>query len=393
LIPLEGGPFIQLDETNAFNYPQGARQQWVPNTTDFLFNCSLGDTWGAVRLNCDGERVGEYPQAVYAVEPKGQIALGLNFKRMHRLGGYGYVGLVDKSKPSDWDSGLTKIDLSSGEVSRFVSLDEIIACGESSSADSSLHYVTHCVWSPNGQRVVFLHRFWLADGGFMTRVMAVNRDTSNLHVICQGAFSHFDWIDSESIIVWGSQSSPISNLRNLSGVIGAAVSPVLVVARKIKRLFFSSVSMSRNVSYLRIPVDGGEICAVFKDEINIDGHPMVNRNNKDFIITDTYPGEDGTRDLLLLNLARSDVTSLGKFLKLNTKPSVNHLDDAQFDMHPAVKRKFRSAEFAFTRSGLHCDLHPRWFEDFKSVAFDSIHEGTRQIYAIDLAGQLTTGGR
>lgn len=36
--------------------------------------------------------------------------------------------------------------------------------------------------------------------------------------------------------------------------------------------------------------------------------------------------------------------------------------------------------FSFTRSGLHCDLHPRWNFDGTKVAFDSIHEGTRQIY-------------
>lgn len=36
--------------------------------------------------------------------------------------------------------------------------------------------------------------------------------------------------------------------------------------------------------------------------------------------------------------------------------------------------------YAFTRSGLHCDLHPRWRGDGTQVAFDSIHEGTPQPY-------------
>ena len=36
--------------------------------------------------------------------------------------------------------------------------------------------------------------------------------------------------------------------------------------------------------------------------------------------------------------------------------------------------------FSFTRSGLHCDLHPRWNFSGTVVAFDSIHEGSRQIY-------------
>ena len=38
------------------------------------------------------------------------------------------------------------------------------------------------------------------------------------------------------------------------------------------------------------------------------------------------------------------------------------------------------ADLSFARSGLHCDLHPRWNHWGTKVAFDSIHEGTRQLY-------------
>ena len=30
-----------------------------------------------------------------------------------------------------------------------------------------------------------------------------------------------------------------------------------------------------------------------------------------------------------------------------------------------------------------CDLHPRWRPDGRQLAFNSVHEGTRQIYVID----------
>ena len=30
-----------------------------------------------------------------------------------------------------------------------------------------------------------------------------------------------------------------------------------------------------------------------------------------------------------------------------------------------------------------CDLHPRWRPDGRQLAFNSVHEGSRQIYVID----------
>jgi len=38
------------------------------------------------------------------------------------------------------------------------------------------------------------------------------------------------------------------------------------------------------------------------------------------------------------------------------------------------------------RGGLYwrCDLHPRWRPDGKLLGFNSLHEGTRQVYVIDV---------
>ena len=31
-----------------------------------------------------------------------------------------------------------------------------------------------------------------------------------------------------------------------------------------------------------------------------------------------------------------------------------------------------------------CDLHPRWRPDGRQIGFNSVHEGTRQIYVMDV---------
>ena len=69
--------------------------------------------------------------------------------------------------------------------------------------------------------------------------------------------------------------------------------------------------------------------------------------------------------------------------------SYTHLDMSLKDnfferVDPKILSSITPEDLAFTRSGLHCDLHPRWSRDGRWVLFDSIHEGTRQLYAVDV---------
>jgi hypothetical protein len=83
-----------------------------------------------------------------------------------------------------------------------------------------------------------------------------------------------------------------------------------------------------------------------------DGHPHV---RGDWFVTDTYPDKARMQHLLFCNWKTKQIRELGE---------VFH---------------------SFTYSGeTRCDLHPRLSPDSRTVFFDSIFEGKRRLYRIDL---------
>ena len=86
-----------------------------------------------------------------------------------------------------------------------------------------------------------------------------------------------------------------------------------------------------------------------------DGHASFSPDRQ-LLLCDTYPrGPTRLAELMLYDIAENRKIVLGEF---------HH--DKQFS------------------GDIRCDLHPRWSSDGKTITFDSVHEGSRQIYCIDL---------
>ena len=69
---------------------------------------------------------------------------------------------------------------------------------------------------------------------------------------------------------------------------------------------------------------------------------------------------------------------LGRFRMISDRPDMSLVSEFFRDVD--LSNTPNQEELAFTRSGLHCDLHPRWNSKGDKAFFDSIHEGTRQLY-------------
>ena len=252
------------------------------------------------------------------------------------------------------------------------------------------HYLTHLSVSPDSSRIAFLHRYPLADGGECTRLMTIGTDGSNLRCLAQGFLSHFDWKDDHHIFIFGRANSPLESFRNNP----VLANPIVVASLRLaKRTVKALIGRNRSIvsssnSFMMVEDKDNTAATPFaKDIIPLDGHPMMNPVYKDWCVNDTYPDKEGFRDLMLYNFVKEKRIDIGRFRMISDKPEMSLL--SEFFKHVDLTNVPSLEDLAFTRSGLHCDLHPRWNSKGDKAFFDSIHEGTRQLYFANVRGVIS----
>ena len=378
--------FIELGKTVALNYPQGARQRWLSDT-EFIVNNRIGNHWGADIYDVTvGKKIGSIDNTAHCVTKDGKWAYGINYARLFRLGGYGYNGLPDKfiSEAIPLKDGIYKTEIATNHSDLLVSIGDVAQCdAETSANNGSHHYVTHLLLSPNNKRIAFLHRFFLADGGIRTRLMTVGTDGSDLRCLAYGFLSHYDWRDENNIFIWGRAGSSIDVMRTNPLFSNPLVRPLL---RGVKSLVRIVLGHSKSISkhFLMVgDTDDKSIIPFAEDILLEDGHPMCCPTNRNIMICDTYPHkETNTRTLFFYDFTKNAKNEIGEYYMGKEQVDMTLAEQFLAGIDESVLSFVSIEQMSFTRSGLHCDLHPRWDAYGKMVAFDSIHEGTRQIYIV-----------
>ncbi|TXJ23441.1 MAG: hypothetical protein E6Q24_17955 [Chitinophagaceae bacterium] len=384
------GSFVKLGQTSAYNYPQGARQQWIGKTDLLIVNDKVGDDWGCRIFDTNTlQQTATIGHPTHVITDEGW-AFGIDYARLHRLGGYGYTGIKDKTAGEDTPagSGILKHNVFTGESHLLVSIKEVAEI-QAGTYYGHHHYITHLLLNPSQTRIAFLHRSKLKDGGETTRLMTIGIDGKDLRCLATGFLSHFDWKDDHAIAIWARIGSGVEKLRN-SFLYKLMPSGFIAAGKKlVKKIIGAKANPANRNSPFQWMVFTDEPQASYtylaKDVINEDGHPMFCPANRDWLVCDNYPDKDGVRTLFLFQVSTQKKIELGKYKMIDDKPDLAKIDDALVDVEPFVLKAFDIKKMAFYRSGLHCDLHPRWKADGTEVAFDSIHEGRRAIYTYDVS--------
>lgn len=354
---LSSGLIRPLDETTGWNFQQGSRLQWLPGTADTLiFNTVEQGRAVAVLKNVQSGARTVLPSAIYAISPDGKTSIAPDFSTLaHHWKAYGYPLLANLPMNDNQDAdGLWQLDIETGNKNLFISTRRAAAFEAVPGADPSSHFLCHASFSPDGSRVIFLHRFFSSDGGLFTRMIATDRDAKNLVLLAQEKVSHFDWFDRNQVLVWARFSGGGLAAARARGTLGAAwMKPLLRVARRMtgrwKKQFLAE-------SYYRISIEDPKSRARFGwPSLDSDGHPMIARSHK-WIVTDFYPDKTGKLPLILYN------------------PDLAQ----RIDVHVFVHNP-RSSD-----SDVKCDLHPRWSRSERLIAVDTCEAGFRQVRILDV---------
>ena len=327
--------WIELDESRAWGWQQGCMLQWVPGSDrEILWNDRQDDRFVCHILDVTTRQRRTIPHAIYCLSPDGRTAFSADFRRINDTRpGYGYAGLpdphADQIAPNG--SGITRIDLQTGESELIVSLAEAAEFPlpekdpyfPPEDMPKAKHWFNHLLANPDGTRLEFLHR-WRPEGArrWFTRMFTCAPDGSELRcIINTGMASHFIWRDPSHILVWARHASHGDRF------------------------------------YLVEDRENGSFEVVAPDVMTRDGH-CTYLPDRDWIVNDTYPDANREQTVYLYHV-----------------PTGRRIDVGRYYLPPEYRGEWR------------VDTHPRHSPDGRSIVIDTAHTGEgRQMHLIDISG-------
>lgn len=327
MIELATGAYVPLAATTRWNFQQGSMLQWHPQSPDdeIIYNaCEDGHDCGVVmNVRTHAKRYLDRPVA--NVDPTGRYALSVNFSRLFDFRpGYGYAGVADRFADANHpaEDGVFRLDLRSGRSRLILSLQQLWEYSRDAfRGEDHKILINHITFNTDGTRFLLLARNFAATGGWKTAMFTANSDGSEVYLLADYAkASHYHWRDPHHIAIW---SKRMDNERQ-----GEQLYVLKDRTRQAE------------------PVDPQFFVR--------DGHCSYSPDRR-WLLYDSYPDRNRHRHLYLYDLVKRQGRTLGSY----------HSD-------PGIEGDIR------------CDLHPRWNRAGTAVSFDSIHEGRRQIYTMDL---------
>lgn len=334
LVDRDTHQFTPYAKTSAFNLQQGSMMHWIGNIVtdgsegvdaEFTFNDWEDDALVSRALNPTTRVVRTIQGAIAAVSPTARQAIGLNYERMAYC--RTVVGYATNSKSSHIEAQPEEDGLYQLNLEDG-SAKLVLSIADVIRASADKRMI--------GGRTWFNHVLFNTDGTRLLFFCRVRRETgfyTSLWTV------NPDGSDLEMQIPFGYRVSHFD-------------------WRTPTRILVSS-DIVDEMGFVEFTDGARDFTPIGRGVLPNDGHASFSPDRQ-WLLCDTYPrGPERLAQLLVYNIAENRKIVLGAF---------HH-------------------EGQFT-GDVRCDLHPRWAPDGKTVTFDSVHEGDRQIYLVDLSSSL-----
>ena len=316
-----------LAKTHTWNVQQGCMAQWLgPDySSRIIYNDLRDDNYKSIILDIKSGEGRVLPMPVYTVSNDGKTALSLDFSRLHSLRlGYGYAALPEKTKgialPDE--TCIWKMDIESGGVTPLLKYTDFASFQprREMQEEGSVHKVNHLMLSPNGKRFMVLYRWFVGQRKY-TRLITCNVDGTDMYVLSDDDMvSHCYWKNDEEIIAFERK-------------------------KEYGPGFYLMKDKTQEWTHIW-------------PQLSNDGHPSYCPTDNSLVVFDTYPSRSRIQEV---KLGRDNDTKGG-----SVKVIAKVFSPFKYD------------------NDTRCDLHPRWSRDGKKVCFDSVFEGHRGLYVVNV---------
>lgn len=352
----------KLGETTAWNWQMGCQLQWLGRTGKAIFNTRASDPaapghpypdFRATVVDPESGESRELPMPIYVMAPDGSFALTVNYARFmasHRTIGYPATVREPALELAPKDDGIWRMDIESGETRLVLSLRDLTEHQHVPSMDKALHWITHMEVNPSGTRFLFIHRWTERPDDefcYLHRLYTINGDGSGLRLLEDTDHplpQLEEGYDPSAHGTFDYEKSPYQ----ISHPMWKSDDEIIVWGPHDGEIHYQIYNDAT-----------GAVQTVGPDVLTENGHMTFGENGR-WMLSDTYPdATTNERVLFLYHTARGRRFDLGTFY---TPPDL----------------------------GKHnrCDLHPRWSRDNRSVCIDSVHEGRRQLYVLEIGALI-----
>lgn len=326
----DGNAFRVIAKTHTWNVQQGCMAQWLgPDySSKIIYNDLRDGKYRSVILEVATGKERVLPMPVYTVSADGKTALSLDFSRLHSLRlGYGYAALSEKTKDVALpdETCIWRMDIETGEVEPLLKYTDFASFQPrpEMQVEGSVHKVNHLMLSPNGKRFMVLYRWFVGQRKY-TRLITCNVDGTDMYVLSDDDMvSHCYWKNDEEIIAFERKKE---------------YGPGYYIMK-----------------------DKTQEWQHIWPQLSNDGHPSYCPTDNSLVVFDTYPSRSRVQEV---KLGRDNDTT-GESVKV-------------------IARVFSPFKYD---NDTRCDLHPRWSRDGKKVCFDSVFEGHRGLYVVNVENE------